>query len=100
MGDEMVTVYGADGCNGCEMTARRFERIGVPFNMRDVHRDPRAAREATAISEAIGSRQLPLVVAEGKVWSDFRPDRIDEVARDKENVGRGTAVETGRRVDL
>ena len=79
----MVTVYGTKACAGCRMTVRQLERGGVRPAVRDVKTDHSAAREAEEIAQALGRRELPLVVADGRVWSGYRSDMVEAVVRDR-----------------
>ncbi|WP_202616241.1 glutaredoxin family protein [Actinomyces sp. 432] len=80
----MVTVYGTANCFQCTATQRRLQQRGIEAQVLDVRQDAAADREARRLAEQIGARQLPVVAADGRVWSGYRPDQIDAVARERQ----------------
>jgi glutaredoxin-like protein NrdH len=74
-----VKIFTAPGCQRCTLTARQFEKDGVPVQLIDVSEDEELRDHA--ISLVGGQRELPIVDA-GKVrepWSGFKPEVIKEV---------------------
>ncbi len=69
-------IYSKPGCVQCTATARAMDARDISFEMVDVTVDA----NAFAAVEALGYRQLPVVVADDQHWSGFRPDRIAALA--------------------
>ncbi|WP_139738214.1 glutaredoxin family protein [Actinomyces wuliandei] len=75
-----ATVYTRPGCPQCDATTTRMDRQGITYTLRDV-RDQQAAAEARRVAQHTGTSQLPLVTAQGRAWSGYRPDHIDALTR-------------------
>ncbi|ADO42743.1 glutaredoxin-like protein NrdH [Ketogulonicigenium vulgare] len=71
-----IMIYSKPGCVQCTATARAMDARDISFEMVDVTVDA----NAFAAVEALGYRQLPVVVADDQHWSGFRPDRIAALA--------------------
>lgn len=63
-----ITLFSKPGCSQCVTTVRYLERLGLPYDYRDVTEDP----EAHAAVQALGYLGLPVVVAGDMHWSGFR----------------------------
>jgi glutaredoxin-like protein len=55
-----ITVYGADWCPDCRRSKRLLDRLGVPYDYRDVDADDGAMREMKARNN--GRQSIPVVV--------------------------------------
>lgn len=71
-----VTVYSKPACVQCTATYRALEQRGVAYEVVDLSEDS----EALARVEALGYRQVPVVVAGDQHWAGFRPDMIGALA--------------------
>lgn len=72
-----VTLFGKPNCQGCKLTQRKFDQLGLPYTYRDITEDA----EALAIVQALGYQSVPVVTAGDMHWSGFSPDRITSLAR-------------------
>lgn len=74
-----VTVYTTDNCMGCVQTKRHLDRRGIPFTEVAIDDDTRAA------ILSLGYTAAPVVCANvdgrERMWSGYRPDSIDDLAR-------------------
>ncbi len=73
-----LVIYGGPGCQGCKLTIRKAEALGLSFDYVDVSAEVDAAAQLLAE----GHRTLPVVRAGSEVWTGFRPDLLEKVARD------------------
>ena len=73
----MITVYSKPGCMPCKMTKAKLSQMCVKYVERDVTWD----KAAFADVEAMGYRELPVVVNGEQHWSGFRPDLIARIAK-------------------
>lgn len=73
-----VTVWSKSDCRQCVMTKKLMERNGIDFVEADLESDP---EQLTKFKEE-GLMQAPIVVLghDGRRWSGFRPDLIEELA--------------------
>jgi glutaredoxin-like protein NrdH len=71
-----VTVYTKPGCVQCRATLRALQRTGLAFVTVDITTDP----QARDFILSLGYLRAPVVVAGSLHWSDFRPDRIADLA--------------------
>ncbi len=73
-----VIVYSTGpSCVKCNATTRLLARLTVPFELRLLADFPDEAEKF----RAEGHTSAPVVVApDGETWSDFRPDRVADVA--------------------
>ena len=71
-----ITVYGQPGCQGCRMTTRHLDRLGVAYRYADVTLDD-ADRSAVA---RLGYLGLPVVTAGDMHWQGYRPDALNRLA--------------------
>ena len=72
-----VTVYTKKPCPQCDMTKKLMTREGIEFEEADLMADP----ELLEKFKAEGLLQAPIVVIgnDGRRWSGFRPDLIEEL---------------------
>lgn len=68
----MITVYSKPNCMPCKMTKAKLDKAGIAHETHDVTADA----DAFAAVEALGYREMPVVVAGEQHWSGFRPDLI------------------------
>lgn len=76
-----VMVYTKPGCVQCNATYRGLDKVGLPYESKDISQDP----EALSRIKALGFLQAPVVevtyaTGETDSWSGFRPDKISEHA--------------------
>lgn len=69
----MVSVLGKPACVQCVATTRKLDALGVEYEYIDMTSDP----SALARAKDLGYLQAPVVIADGKHWSGFDPDRLD-----------------------
>ncbi|MFP4098665.1 MAG: glutaredoxin-like protein NrdH [Alphaproteobacteria bacterium] len=67
-----ITLYTKPVCIQCVATKRELERRGMLFQEVDITQD----HQAFDTVRGLGYMQVPVVMAEGKHWSGFRPDKI------------------------
>lgn len=73
----MTIVYTKPNCVQCNMTKRHMDKIGVEYTTVDITEDPDALNKLIEL----GYKAAPVVMtAEGKSWSGFNPEKIDELA--------------------
>jgi glutaredoxin-like protein NrdH len=73
-----ITVYTRPACPQCRATLRALERAGLDYETIDISTDA----QARDFVMSLGHLQAPVVVAGDRHWSGFRPDHIDDLARD------------------
>lgn len=71
-----ITVYGQPGCQGCRMTTRHLDRLGVAYRYADITADD-ADRTTVAM---LGYQSVPVVVAGDVHWHGYRPDALNRLA--------------------
>ena len=73
-----ITVWTKPDCSQCTMTKKFLARKGLIFDEADLESDP----EQLEKFKADGLAQAPIVVLghEGRRWTGFRPDLIEELA--------------------
>lgn len=67
-----ITIYSKPACVQCTATIRALDAAGIPYTVIDLTTD----RDAMTFVQELGYRQAPVVVAEDKHWSGYRPDMI------------------------
>ncbi|QBI97810.1 NrdH-like glutaredoxin [Mycobacterium phage Zeuska] len=77
-----VTVYSAEDCFKCRLTAKELEKGGVEFREVRVDQDP----EALKLVKQKGYETAPVVhvASTGAWWDDFRADKIRELIKEEE----------------
>lgn len=68
----MVTVYTKEHCPQCAATKRRLNNAGVEYV------EENALQNLDKL-KSMGFRAAPVVMTEGKSWSGYRPDLLDEL---------------------
>lgn len=71
-----IQIYSKPACVQCTATYRAFDKQGIEYTVIDITAEADAQKEV----EALGYRQLPVVVVGEEHWSGFRPDRIQALA--------------------
>ena len=79
LGGDDVIIYGASWCGACRSAARHLSRRGVPFEEKDIERDPGARTEMNAKARAAGLRPtgIPVIDFRGTILTGFDQRRID-----------------------
>lgn len=74
-----VTVWTKSNCSQCVMTKKLMTRKGVDFTEADLESD---SEQLQKFKEE-GLMQAPIIVLghDGRRWSGFRPDLIEELSR-------------------
>ena len=72
-----VTLFGKPNCQGCKLTQRKLDQLGLPYTYRDVTEDA----EALAVVQALGYQSMPVVTAGDMHWTGYSPDRLNSLAR-------------------
>jgi glutaredoxin-like protein NrdH len=72
-----ITVYSKPSCVQCTATYRALDSKGLAYEIKDVSQDEAALEQL----KTLGYLQAPVVVYQDQHWSGFRPDKIDEVAK-------------------
>ncbi|AGT14050.1 glutaredoxin [Mycobacterium phage Rope] len=73
MSGSKARVYGRPGCVQCEHTKKVMDKEGIPYEYIDIDTNEVAHQEVKALATGTA---LPLVVAKGKQWQGFSPDKI------------------------
>lgn len=63
-----VRLYTKPGCGKCVVTARDFEKRGIPFTKIDITQEP----ESYARVQALGYQSLPVVEVGDIHWNDYQ----------------------------
>lgn len=71
-----IHIYSKPACVQCTATYRAMDKQGIEYTVIDITAEAEAQKQV----EALGYRQLPVVVAGDDHWSGFRPDRIQALA--------------------
>ena len=75
----IVRVYSKPNCGQCAATIRKLDLLGVEHVVEDAT-DP----QTLAALKELGHLSAPVVcvgVSNDDMWSGYRPDRIEEIAR-------------------
>ena len=86
--DVAATVYTTPGCQQCNATKRWMDQVGVKYRSVDLSL-PENAGDAGAV-KALGYLAAPVVVAGDDHWGGFRPDKINELAKNLGLMGVGS----------
>lgn len=76
-----VIIYGASWCGACRAAAAHLRRRGVPFEEKDIERDPGARAEMQRKARAAGVRPsgIPVIDFRGTILTGFDQRRIDQL---------------------
>ena len=73
-----VTIYTTPACVQCQMTKKKMDQLGIIYTVEDLT-DPKNAAKLAQFKEQ-GLLQAPIVTTDRKVWSGFKPAKIDSLA--------------------
>lgn len=80
-----VTVYTNPQCVQCDMTKRQFDKLGVVYSVVDLASVPDKVEEF----KALGFMSAPIVTTDIKVWSGFKPAKIQSLVTHIKSLERG-----------
>jgi glutaredoxin len=87
-----VTIYSAEWCHSCRNAEQFLRENGIPFELRDVERDPAAAARLAQLNP---SQSIPVIDIEGSVLLGYEPNVIEatlaRVAQAHLNGGAGSS---------
>jgi len=72
-----VVVYTTPACSQCMSTKRMMDKKGIQYREVDLSKDLDKLEEL----RAQGHTQAPIVTTDIKIWSGFRFDKIDSLAK-------------------
>ena len=72
-----ITVFSKPNCGGCDFTKNWLDENKLEYTAIDVTED----EQALADLKLHGFMSVPVVTVDGwdNAWSDFRPDRLEEL---------------------
>lgn len=73
----MITVFSKPNCVQCTATTRKLDALGLAYRYVDVTED----LDAACRLRAEGHRQMPVVEADGEVWSGYQPELLAKIRR-------------------
>lgn len=71
-----ITLYSKPACVQCEQTKRSLAAAGLEFETIDLTQD---AEAMAYVTQDLGFRQAPVVIAGDEKWAGFRPDLIGKL---------------------
>lgn len=71
-----VTVYSTPNCVQCMMTKKQFNKLGIEYTEVDLSEHP----DKVAEFKEQGLLAAPIVTTDIKVWSGFKPGKIQSLA--------------------
>ena len=71
-----IILFTQPGCLSCELMRIYLEAREVPFEERDISKDPDARR---AMTETYGSNETPTMLIDGEVLIGFDPGLLDQI---------------------
>lgn len=77
-----ITVYSKPSCVQCTATLRALDNAGLSYEVVDITQDD----DARDYVMSLGHLQAPVVVADGRHWSGYRPEQLAQL-QDREQVG-------------
>jgi glutaredoxin-like protein NrdH len=75
-GKNMVTVYSKTNCQKCKATKRKLQALHVDYQEVNVEDAPETRQKLLGM----GFREMPVVDADGSMWSGYRIDKIAALA--------------------
>ncbi|UIW13289.1 NrdH-like glutaredoxin [Arthrobacter phage Crewmate] len=76
----VITLYSRNACQQCTATARKLRKHGLDYVEKNTSYDEAAAQ----FLRDAGYTQAPVVItSDGREWTGFRPDLIEEIAREE-----------------
>ena len=87
-----VIIYGASWCGACRSAARYLSQRGVPFEEKDIEREPGARAEMNEKARAAGVRPrgIPVIDFRGNILAGFDQRRIDRLIAQTGTTGTRT----------
>lgn len=73
-----VTVWTTPSCVQCNMTKKKMDQHGIIYEVKDLT-NPKNADKLAEFKEQ-GLVQAPIVTTDNKIWSGFKPGKIDSLA--------------------
>lgn len=73
-----ITVYTKAGCHSRRATLHALDHAGLDYDAIDIGADPKARD----VLISLGHAQVLIVLADDRHGSRFRPDHIDDLARE------------------
>lgn len=73
-----VIVYGADWCSACKAAQRFFTEAGVPFQAKNIEKDPAARKEMSdkARAQGVPTSGIPVIDVYGTLTTGFDPQQL------------------------
>ena len=71
-----LVLFTQPGCFSCELMRIYLEARELPFEERDISKDPEARR---AMTETHGSNETPTMLIDGEVLIGFDPSLLDQI---------------------
>ena len=72
-----VVIYTTPNCPQCMMTARKMDSLGIIYDKVDLTQHPNLVDRF----KELGHLSAPIVVTDSKIWSGFRLDKIQSLAK-------------------
>ncbi len=74
-----VVIYGASWCKPCHQAADYFQRIGVPYVLKDIEKEPAAASEMAQKLEKANRRggSIPVLDVGGTILVGYSQEAVD-----------------------
>ncbi len=80
-----VTVYTNPQCVQCDMTKKQFDKYGIVYSVVDLSTVPEKVEEF----KAQGLMAAPIVTTDIKIWSGFKPAKIQSLVDYIRSMERG-----------
>jgi glutaredoxin len=95
--DDRIIMYSTDWCGVCKTAARFMRKQGIPFEEKDVEKDPAAQRELSCKALKAGTpiNGVPVLDAAGQLLVGFERDRLVMAARRLKRSPTGPATDRG-----
>lgn len=73
-----VIIYGADWCSACKAAQRFFTEAGVPFEEKNIEKDPAARKEMSdkARAQGVPTSGIPVIDVYGTLTTGFDPQQL------------------------
>lgn len=72
-----VTVYTNPNCVQCDMTKKRLDKHGIPYETVDLSQDAAAMKMVTDL----GFTSAPVVITDTEKWSGFKLAHLDNLSK-------------------
>jgi glutaredoxin-like protein NrdH len=67
-----ITLWTLPSCVQCNQTKREFDKLGIQYSTRELHRNPKATKRFSEL----GFLEAPIVETDTRRWSGFRIEKI------------------------